>query len=661
MLLDGSHMFSLAVMAAALSGGAAATYTYDQRATLVWRLLVGFCTGLAVFGLIGFLLAMGFGLQPWVPLVAGLAAASPAALILRQEYRRRVRADLEVGLRRLASGFRRPSGIGVLATAAYSGGFVILWRVAERAMFLRPDGIYTGVSHNIGDLPFHLSITNRFVYGDNFPPEHPSYAGVSFTYPFLVDLIGAMFVRTGMSFRDVIVWSTLCLCAVTGALFYRWTLELTGSRGAAYLAPPLAFLNGGVGWWRLVAEAGGHTSGLGSLLARLPHDYTITSDNAFRWGNLVTTLLVTQRGLLLGLPLALIVFHGWWQALHVEDAPGGRQKWMIAAGATAGLLPLVHAHSYAVVLGLAGCLALAGGRRRTWMLFFAVSLAIGLPQLWWVAQSSAVRGQTFLAWSIGWDHGRQNVLLFWLKNTGVFIPLVVLALCWRGREPLVSRRLLLFYLPFTLCFLVPNVLRLAPWIWDNVKVLVYWFIGSVPLVALLVARLIAGDRWRRPLGVFLLAMLTLAGALDVWRVASGAFEARLFDRPAMQFADFIDRETSPDALILHAPIHNHPVALTGRRSLMGYPGHVWSHGLDYRPREADIRKMYAGSQDAPALLAHYGVEYVALGPPERVLLAPDEAFFEQYERIGEVGGYRLYRTGSKGKSRRAHAAGAARR
>ena len=54
-------------------------------------------------------------------------------------------------------------------------------------MIERPDGIYTGVLNNFGDLPFHLSVITSFAYGQNFPPEDPTFAGVRFTYPFLTD------------------------------------------------------------------------------------------------------------------------------------------------------------------------------------------------------------------------------------------------------------------------------------------------------------------------------------------------------------------------------------------------------------------------------------------------------------------------------------------
>ena len=155
---------------------------------------------------------------------------------------------------------------------------------------------------------------------------------------------------------------------------------------------------------------------------------------------------------------------------------------------------------------------------------------LGLPQIWWVSHASGVRGRTFLAWAVGWDRGEQNAVVFWLRNTGAFIPLVIAALVWRGDRPLLSRRQLLFYLPFTLCFIVPNVLRLAPWIWDNIKVLIYWFVASVPVVALVLARLSQGSAARFALAAALFVSMTLAGGLDLWRVASGGFDSLLFDR-----------------------------------------------------------------------------------------------------------------------------------
>jgi hypothetical protein len=204
--------------------------------------------------------------------------------------------------------------------------------------------------------------------------------------------------------------------------------------------------------------------------------------------------------------------------------------------------------------------------------------------------------------------------------------------------------LMRFYLPFVLCFIVPNTLRLAPWIWDNIKVLTFWFVASVPLVALVLARIGHGGFWRRTAAGLLFLTLTAAGALDIWRVASGAFENRVFDASGLAFAEQVARATSPSAVVLHAPVHNHPVVMSGRQSFMGYAGHVWSHGLNAGSRPADIRRIYAGDPGADALIRQYGIEFVVVGPRERLEGPVDDNYFSRYRVVADTGGYRLYDT-----------------
>jgi len=339
---------------------------------------------------------------------------------------------------------------------------------------------------------------------------------------------------------------------------------------------------------------------------------------------------------------------------------------MIAAGIVAGLLPLVHAHSFVVVMAIGACLALLQRRWREWIVFAAVASLIALPQMWWSTRGSAVSASTFFGWEFGWDHGNENPVWFWFKNTGLFIPAIVAALLWRGKKPLVSRRLLLFYLPFTLCFIVPNVLKLAPWIWDNVKVLFYWWLASAPLVALLVSRLWHYGSIRRGLSIALFVCISLAGALDVGVIVSRSevYKAlyrqfldestieqffvsgqyQVFDRNGLEFAELVKQQTRPRSLLVHAPVHNTPIFLTGRRSLMGYPGHIWTHGLEFREREAEIKRIYSGAPDAESLIKKYGIEYAVVGPLERMSMPVNEQFFSHFEKVGEIGDYRLYKT-----------------
>ncbi len=352
---------------------------------------------------------------------------------------------------------------------------------------------------------------------------------------------------------------------------------------------------------------------------------------------------------------------------------------MLAAGLVAGLLPLAHAHSFVVLMSMGGCLALlsawdslwteagdeegstsAGGgararvveRLKGWAVFFASALVIAAPQMLWATYKSDVEAGSFFGWHFGWEGGARNVALFWLKNTGLFVPLLVAAIAWRGgRAPLVPRRLLLFYLPFTLCFVVPNLFKLSPWAWDNIKVIYYWWVASAPLVALLLAHLLRqGAVMKVAAALALVVALTLSGALDVWRVASGAMEQRVFERDGLAFAELIKEKTPPRSVILHAPTYNHPVLLTGRRGLIGYAGHLWSHGItNYAERERDAALIYRGGAEAEAALARWRVEYVVVGPLERYEMsakgiAVNEAFFQRYTKVGQVGGYSLYKT-----------------
>ena len=137
--------------------------------------------------------------------------------------------------------------------------------------------------------------------------------------------------------------------------------------------------------------------------------------------------------------------------------------------------------------------------------------------------------------------------------------------------------------------------------------------------------------------------VTLAGALDVAAIAVRSNKYEIFQAAGISFAEMMKNETPPNAVVIHAPVHNHPVFLTGRRSLLGYPGHVWTHGLEFSQRESEIKRVYAGAPDALSTLRKYGVNYVVVGPIERNMMTVNEQFFSRFQMVGEVGGYRLYK------------------
>jgi hypothetical protein len=247
----------------------------------------------------------------------------------------------------------------------------------------------------------------------------------------------------------------------------------------------------------------------------------------------------------------------------------------------------------------------------------------------------------FFEWAPGWAKGPESLTWFWLKNTGLFIPLLIVALATPVRW--ISPELRRFFLPFLLFFIVPNLFRVAPRIWDSNKVLIYWYVAAVPLVALTLARIPRrrAAAWFAIAGLFL--SLTAAGLLDAWRVVSGTVTVTVFDGAATDFARVVRASTPADAVLLRAPTANHPVLLSGRPSLLGYPSRVKLHGLDSSQREADVSCIYTGCRDAERLVESYGVDFMIVGPTEREAYDVNQQFIERFPIVAEADGYQLRR------------------
>src|SRR5258708_39677554 len=87
-------ILALALALVVTASGALATYIYDEGASIGARLCTGACTGLAAFGLIGFVLASMLGLTPLSIAVAIALTASPFIMLLESDRREQVNADI---------------------------------------------------------------------------------------------------------------------------------------------------------------------------------------------------------------------------------------------------------------------------------------------------------------------------------------------------------------------------------------------------------------------------------------------------------------------------------------------------------------------------------------------------------------------------------------
>ncbi|MEJ7699203.1 MAG: hypothetical protein WKF71_06095 [Pyrinomonadaceae bacterium] len=108
-------------------------------------------------------------------------------------------------------------------------------------------------------------------------------------------------------------------------LLARFTYKLTNNTAAALIAPFLLLFNGGLGFLLFFGDAAAGEAGILGHIFALTNDYTIRGGTIWRWGNSLTILFITQRTLLLGLPLALIVLTKIWE-IFVEGTKNEKEN-----------------------------------------------------------------------------------------------------------------------------------------------------------------------------------------------------------------------------------------------------------------------------------------------------------------------------------------------
>ncbi len=658
-------LVSLLLITLIAIGGMSWTYLLTDEEPLMWRLAAGNVVGSAIFGVVAFVAACIFGFGAVTIVVSLVITLLPLILFRQRETRIKVRHDWAKAKGRFQGGnlkrFR--------SFAYYAFFFLLFWFFFDQTMYEMKDGIYTGGSQNLGDLPFHLGAIFSFTDGNNFPPQNPSWAGARFSYPFIADFLTSCFVKLGADVRSAMVLQNMSWAFSLLIILERFGAKVTGSKLAGRIVPALLFLSGGLGFLWFFNDFWNSGKGILDFLWHLPKDYTI--GDQFRWGNSMVVLFITQRSLLLGMPLTVLVLGYLWKVFATEgtekDEKSKKPPLLLLAssplliGLLAGTLPLIHLHSLAVLFVVTGFLFLMRPAKWKMWLTFGVGVAVvAVPELLWSMAGSATETSKFFGWHFGWDKGDSNVFWFWIKNSGIVIPVViagVLLILRKGKDEETEKKasmetssliphpssLLLFYVPFIFLFILSNVAKVAPWEWDNIKILIYWYVGSLPLIAYAIVW-----AWERNLagkiaGGVCFTILILAGALDVWRTASGQVKTHVFDADAVRVAEVMKKNIEPNALVLNAPTYNSAVVLSGRQSLMRYSGHLSSHGIDYAPREAEVKQIYNGGGVADILLKKYNIQYVLVSPEERNTLKANEEFFKKYTIVAEAGQYRVYK------------------
>ncbi len=469
---------------------------------------------------------------------------------------------------------------------------IFLWVV-----FVEGDEIKVLSPNNLGDLSLHLTYIRYLASGVPFWPDNPIFTGAPLTYPVGVDLFHSLLTLLGLDTLRGFVWIGLAGSALTGAALWRW------GRGFTVFG---LLANGG-----LFAIMIFSTGKLADFQAE------------FAWKSFALALLATQRGLLFALPAGLFLLSSWRARFFGGDGPALPRWGEVLLYAS---LPLFHFHTFLFLsVLLASWFLVQPTARRELVVLVGADFLPATLLVWLV--TGGLHGGHLLGWKPGWmwddeafltwcqnsfgsEERSRAALLFWPMNFGV-LPLYVIALVvvlWRERDA--WARAVVF--PSLFLFLVCCFVKFAPWEWDNTKLMIWSYLAILPF--LWSKLFVRCHVWVRCLAIFALfasGFLSTLGGIDVTHRGYP-----IATRSELDGTMHALRALPVTERFAGAPTYNHPLLLCGRKMVLGYLGHVSSHGLEWREPARKLDAMMNGSADWRTLAAELQVRYIFWGRNE---------------------------------------------
>lgn len=479
-----------------------------------------------------------------------------------------------------------------------------LWLV-----FNSGDEMWVFSPNNLGDLSLHLTYVRYLANGAPFWPENPIFAGEPLTYPVGVDLFNSLLAILGLDVQRGFVWVGLIASACTAAMLWRW--------GRGFAVAGFLFAGGTLGF-EIFHE--------GKLIDYQSDAAWSATGLIVAWKSLPLSLFVTQRGLLYALPAGLALLASWRARFLQPERYDQRiplwGEWLLYAA-----MPVFHLHTFLFLSFIAGAWFIFMRTARV-HLFTLVALALvpATALVWCV--TGGFSGASVVSWHPGWMQGDQNFFVFWLTNFGFFLPLVgwlVVALL-RRRGPASAVALLV---PAAVVFLACCFWKFAPWEWDNTKLMIWSYLAVLPVIwEVLLARRSEAIRAAVCFALFFSGAVSLFGGLSGSLVTGEKREGGVLPgvgyslgtlRSEVDGVAWATRDIPITDRFIAAPNYNQPLLLAGRLLLMGYEGHIWSHGIDSNSRKDAIETVLKGEDGWRKAAQLLGARWLYWGEQERTL------------------------------------------
>jgi hypothetical protein len=182
----------------------------------------------------------------------------------------------------------------------------------------------------------------------------------------------------------------------------------------------------------------------------------------------------------------------------------------------------------------------------------------------------------------------------------------------------------------------------APWDWDNIKVLMWPYVLWLGVSWRALAALPPAAR--RLVEPVCAVVLLLSGATMVGRTFDDAPQApSLVTLSAYAKTAGAVAAVPRSAVFAAAQAPDHALAWLGRARALGYEGHLWSHGVNSTAATQDLRALYGGSDDWRNAAQRLRVTHVFWGPQEVAAFGTLPETVRRASRlVSTVPGYDVY-------------------
>jgi hypothetical protein len=487
---------------------------------------------------------------------------------------------------------------------------------------------------NLGDLGLHLTHINFFANGVRLWPSNPIYVNSGhLRYPAGIDLFNAILLKSGISLIPGLAWVGLLASAATFYAFYRW--------GGAFAIAGFLF-NGGI-------------AGFQFLRTFKFTDYQ--NANNVAWKSIPLTMLVTQRGLLYAIPAGLILLYHWREKFFRD-----RQGQSGSANGQSGSdplpfwlelsiyasMPLFHIHTFMALSILLVCFFIVGDVpvRTHVVKVLLVALLPATFFVWTVSDHFGAKSVLEFHW--GWAQREGDFAMpffrFWFFNFGILAPLVLTLVglfgyrVWKEgfRWGQKQSEEIAFVFGASAIFLFVFFVKTAPWIWDNLKILIWAYFIVLPFLWRdLIVHWERPIRWAVCFALFASGFVSLFGGLAAGRGGFG-----FADRAEVDAIAAVVRQMPIEARFAAWPTYNHPLLLNGRKVVMGYPGHLWTQGFDkYGETNELLTKFMQGAANWRDLARTLNVRYVFWGREEKANYSSSSRPWEKTTALAASGAW----------------------